>query len=114
MAATRAWLRFCGMEESASATIRAALAAAGVELVEADAGAACSGIVCFGSVDEGLLSLLREVHRAHVEVLAVAASSAALSTAEVWRVLEAGAADTLVWPADGSVARQIHARLERW
>jgi transcriptional regulator with GAF, ATPase, and Fis domain len=85
-----------------------------VELVEADSDAACSGIVCFASVNDELLSLLREVHRAHVDVLAVAASPAALNPAEVWRVLDAGAADTLVWPADGSVARQIHARLERW
>jgi transcriptional regulator with GAF, ATPase, and Fis domain len=102
------------MEESAAARIRTSLSHAGVDLVERPAGTACPGIVCFGSVTEELLALLSDAHRERLEVLAIAASPDAVNSAEVWRVLDAGAADTLVWPADGSAARQIHARLERW
>ena len=114
MAATRAWLRFCGMDESAAGRIRATLIEAGLDLVPSDARTERSGVVCFASVNDELLGLLNEVRQSRVAVLAIAASPTAIAPGDAWRLLSAGAADTMVWPLDGSAADQVRARLERW
>jgi len=103
----------CGLDESAAARIRTALADAGLHLSPRDARGARSGIICFGSVSEELIALLNEVRRSRVAVLAVAASPSAIRPGEAWLLLNAGAADAIVWE-DGSVTDQIRARLERW
>ena len=117
MAATRAWLCFCGVEESAAAGIRTALADAGLDLVSSDEGgrrAERSGVVCFSSVSDELIHLLHDFKRSHVPALALAASPSSLNPRETWRLLHAGAEDTLIWSTDGSAADQIRARLDRW
>jgi transcriptional regulator with GAF, ATPase, and Fis domain len=98
--------------DSVAAGIRTALETAGLDLALATS-AERSGIVCFSSVSDELVAFLRDVGRS-VAVLAVAASPAALNPDEAWRLLHAGAADTLTWSNDGSAVRRIQARLDRW
>jgi transcriptional regulator with GAF, ATPase, and Fis domain len=102
------------LDESAAARIRTAFAEAGLDFVATDARAERSGVVCFACVTDELLALLNDVRRSRVAVLAVAASPGAMKPGEAWRLLNAGAADTLVWPSDGSAADQVRARLDRW
>jgi transcriptional regulator with GAF, ATPase, and Fis domain len=118
MAATRSWICFCGLKESAAAEIRTALVDAGLELADGPA-ALQPGIVCFSDTGEELLDLLRQARQSGVPVLALSASTDAPNPDEAWRLLNAGAADTLVWHNDRScgdktIVRQILARLERW
>ena len=121
MPATRAWIRFCGMADSAAAEIRTALVDAGLDLAH-DAVASEPGIVCFSEESDEVLDLLHEARQSGVAVLALDAPGAATRTQnpdEAWRLLDAGATDTLVWhndrsSGDKSIVRQILARLERW
>jgi len=102
------------LDESAAARIRTAFAEAGLDFVAIDQRAERSGVVCFACVTDELLALLNDVRRSRVAVLAVATSPGAMKPGEAWRLLNAGAADTLVWPSDGSAADQVRARLDRW
>src|SRR5262245_19881414 len=126
MPATRSWICFCGLKDPAAAEIRTALTAAGLELSQGPV-ATQPGIVCFSDAGDELLDLLHEARQSGVPVLALsapAASTGAHNPDEAWRLLDAGAADTLVWPGDRSpgdkapdtktIIRQILARLERW
>ena len=113
MAATRAWIRFCGMKDLAAAEIRTALVAAGLDLAHGPV-ASQPGIVCFSDSGDELLDLLREARQSGIAVLALGASPDAPNPDEAWRLLDAGASDTLVWHDDGSAVLQILARLERW
>src|SRR4030095_984937 len=114
MAATRAWVRFCGVEDLAATRIRALLADSGMEIAATHSGTGQCGIICFAAVDDELLAALRECRRTRASVLAVATVPPALGPADAWRLLHAGASDTLVWADDGSAAHQIRARLDRW
>jgi transcriptional regulator with GAF, ATPase, and Fis domain len=113
MATTRAWVRFCGVDEFVAARIRTSLIDTEISVVSLSAAEPC-GILCFSTVNDELLALLRNCRNTQTAVLAVAVSSNALGPGEAWRLLHAGAADTLIWADDGSAAHQIRARLERW
>jgi transcriptional regulator with GAF, ATPase, and Fis domain len=61
-----------------------------------------------------LIARLHDIGRSGALIMALAASPTALAGGGAWRLLHAGAADTLVWSDDGSAARQIVAKLDRW
>jgi hypothetical protein len=107
----RAW--FLCSEESGAAGIRSAIAEAGVDL-STDAPTGRPGIICFSTITSELIALICSIRRSNALILALATSPAALSGGGAWRLLHAGAADTIVWNVDGSAARQVRARLERW
>jgi transcriptional regulator with GAF, ATPase, and Fis domain len=71
------------------------------------------GIVCFTDVTDELIARLHEFRRTGTRVLAVAALQTALAGGGAWRLLHAGATDTLVWTGDAA-AHQVLAKLERW
>jgi transcriptional regulator with GAF, ATPase, and Fis domain len=107
----RAWLRSCA-GEAVESSVKSALECAGVQVIPYPErhGQTCCGIVCFAQITEELLEILQEARRgggARVVALALA------KTPPVWRLLHAGASETLVWDGDGA-PRQIRARLERW
>jgi transcriptional regulator with GAF, ATPase, and Fis domain len=107
------WLRMCQCRESFETEIRAALAASGVPI--ATELRAPYGIVCFEKANEQLFAVLHEVRRdPHLRVLAVAASSLAVETGMIWRLLHAGASDVLFWSGKGGEAAQLAAKLQRW
>jgi transcriptional regulator with GAF, ATPase, and Fis domain len=105
------------MQDPAAAEIRTALVAAGLDIAQ-DPTASEPGIVCFSEAGDELLELLHEARQSGAAVLALGASGSH-GVDEAWRLLDAGAADTLGWDGDGSpdkktIVRQILARLERW
>lgn len=107
------WLRMCQCRESFDAEIRAALAANGIP-IEVDL-VRPYGIICFEKADEQVFGLLHEVRRdPRLRVLAVAASSFAVETGTIWRLLHAGASDVMFWSGDGGEAAQLAAKLQRW
>jgi len=113
MAAPRPWLRLCGVEESAAAPIRAAVAEAGVDVNDGDAQTGRSGLICFTSISDELLALLGDVRQSRAAVLALAVTPSAIKPDDEWLLLSAGAADTLGWHEEGAAAR-VRARLDRW
>jgi transcriptional regulator with GAF, ATPase, and Fis domain len=110
-----AWFRFCGVSGSIEADIRRGLSAAGIQLAPFDAGAVEPyGIVCFDQATEELFTMFREARsRVRPRILALAVSPSVCAPV-IWRLLHAGAADTLAWDDEGGVALQIRARLDRW
>lgn len=107
------WLRIRQCTESFEAEIRAALAAAGVQIEMDPAGP--YGVVCFETVDDYLFALLHEARRnSQCRVLAVAAPSHPAETAITWRLLHAGASDVLHWSGSGAGAAHLAAKLQRW
>jgi transcriptional regulator with GAF, ATPase, and Fis domain len=71
------------------------------------------GVVLFERCDAALFDALRLIC-AHATVLAVCAADHAPPAREMWAVLEAGAADLLLWPPDAPCVEQVLARLRRW
>jgi transcriptional regulator with GAF, ATPase, and Fis domain len=110
-----AWLHFNGTERSAENAIRAGLADCGVTLCPLANSTVGNGIVCLTEVSAELLQFLREIrHRVHGLVIALSVSTSKLQMGDTWRLLHAGAADTLAWDSHGEVSGHIRARLERW
>jgi transcriptional regulator with GAF, ATPase, and Fis domain len=71
------------------------------------------GIIGFSEMDQGLIALVRSMRGGAVaRVLALAVSKAVLQAGDVWRLLQAGAADVMEW-SDESVGDQIFAKVER-
>jgi transcriptional regulator with GAF, ATPase, and Fis domain len=105
-----AWFEACRCSPKLEAEICAELATAGVGFAEREN---CRfGVVCFTDVDEVLLSLLQAAARQACRVLAVAA--APVKDIPAWRLLDAGAADMLMWDSGGVTAKQISVKLKRW
>jgi transcriptional regulator with GAF, ATPase, and Fis domain len=74
---------------------------------------AAYGIIGFSEMEQGLLSLIHSLRsRVVPRVLALAVSQSVLRSGDVWRLLQAGAADVMEWSDEG-VAQQIFARVER-
>jgi transcriptional regulator with GAF, ATPase, and Fis domain len=111
-----AWFLFAGTDRSAEQGIRAVLSAVGLRLHPLDQSAPEGhGILCFSEVNDALLNLVREIRRnSYGRVLALRASSSVVPSSVIWRLLDAGASDTLAWDDEGTVARQIRAKLTRW
>lgn len=105
------WFRSCQCRESFEEELRSALAANAIP-IETDA-LGPYGIVCFEKVDERLFAALHEARcDPRRRVLAVAASSFAVDTGIIWRLLHAGASDVLLWSGLG--AAQLTAKFQRW
>src|SRR5437762_10837301 len=107
------WFQFRGIYDSTVDTIRAGLAECGILLC--GLGGTQGGILAFSKVDDELLQFIKEIRysmRGHV--LALAVSPSALNLGDPWRLLQAGATDTLVWEEGGVAAAQIRAKLDRW
>jgi DNA-binding NtrC family response regulator len=110
MQACSAWFQACGCTPAKEIEVRAELVTAGVSLASREG---CRfGVICFANVDEALLSLLQAAARQSCRVLAVAAGPA--KEVPAWRLLEAGASDTLPWSSGGKTAEQICVKLKRW
>ena len=83
------------------------------------------GLVFFAEVTVALCSFIQTCSRnGHDRLLAIATASTAMAGGHAWRLLQAGAADVLVWntspsltahhPAAPNPASAVAARLERW
>jgi transcriptional regulator with GAF, ATPase, and Fis domain len=106
-----AWFQACGCTPAKEVEVRAELAAAGVCLRRRED---CRfGVVCFANADDALFSLLQSAAQQCCQVLAVAAGPAK-EVVPAWRLLEAGAADTLTWSPGGETAEQVCVKLKRW
>lgn len=71
------------------------------------------GLAILAHVDGTVLSHLRQLAR-DAGVLAIAAGPTAPSTADMWSLLSAGAADVLSWSKASWTAAQVAARVARW
>ncbi|MEC5161055.1 MULTISPECIES: sigma-54-dependent transcriptional regulator [unclassified Janthinobacterium] len=71
------------------------------------------GVVLFDQPDAALLEALRQ-RCAQATVLAISTSAQALPVSDMRAVLDAGAADLLLWPPGSVCAEQVLARLSRW
>lgn len=73
------------------------------------------GILLFNEVNRHLSEVLYRTSRSGKErVLAIAASGAALPNPGTWQLLQAGAADVLVWDPSQEFALGVAMRLKRW
>ncbi|ETX02630.1 MAG: RNA polymerase subunit sigma-54 [Candidatus Entotheonella factor] len=73
------------------------------------------GVLCFDTISSELCDYLRMVsHGGAARVLAVATPETAITPADLWPVLQAGASDAFLWHRVPNPAAQIAARLERW
>ena len=113
--AAGAWFEFSGRDRSAEGGIRSGLAGTGVDLRPREGAGDGPGIVCFSTITDELIRLLHDLRRGACGlVLALAVSPSVIDSGTAWRLLEAGAADTLTWIQNGSTAKQVRARLDRW
>jgi transcriptional regulator with GAF, ATPase, and Fis domain len=71
------------------------------------------GVLVFDRPDRTTLDELRALSRSSM-VLAVSVSPCGLDTGAMWRVLDAGAADLLLWPTLPLRADDVASRLRRW
>ena len=72
------------------------------------------GLIFFDAVSEEVFELLRGLTRNRsTHVLAVALSREALAGSS-WQLLQAGAADVLVWDNPDAMARVVATRVQRW
>jgi transcriptional regulator with GAF, ATPase, and Fis domain len=111
------WLHFFGdgvLQDAES--IKRSLVNAGVDAQPLASGTAdCPGIVVFDAVSPDLCEFLRETSRNGAErVLAIALPDSTVDATELWALLDAGAADALLWDRVRDTASQIAARIERW
>jgi transcriptional regulator with GAF, ATPase, and Fis domain len=106
--------RFWGRDDSGESRIRQSVSAAGLELTSfGDSEKQPYGILAFSEMDQELVSLLRALRRGTgVRVLALAVRASVLRSGDVWRLLQAGAADVMEWIGE-SVAQQVFAKVER-
>jgi len=73
------------------------------------------GILLFNEATELLFRFLRDVsHGGLQRILAVAASSAALTKGRSWQLLQAGASDVFAWDSCADPASVVASRLARW
>jgi transcriptional regulator with GAF, ATPase, and Fis domain len=97
--------------------VEEALRAGGVELLDPDADPDPSvpALIWLSAVDDAALEIVRALNPGSArQVLVVADRPEVLGRGAVWRILEAGAADALVWDdQSGGLALAI-ARLRRW
>jgi transcriptional regulator with GAF, ATPase, and Fis domain len=71
------------------------------------------GVVVFDRMDDANLRELRVMTRS-ATVLAISTAPAGLDSARMWEVLEAGAADLLLWSKLPAATDQVVSRLQRW
>ena len=110
---THAWLHVSGSHDSTANRIRDGLNECGILVCGLEK--ARHGILVFSEVDDQVLQSIAEIqYRTRGYILTLAVSPSALNWSDVWRLLQAGAADVLTWDDGGVVAAQIRAKLDRW
>jgi transcriptional regulator with GAF, ATPase, and Fis domain len=95
------------------AQVAQTLADAAVEVRPVASAPAWRGLAVAGEVDATVLAQLRAL-AARGAVLAVATGANTGSTADMWELLAAGAADVVCWQEPAAAAAAIAARLARW
>jgi transcriptional regulator with GAF, ATPase, and Fis domain len=117
MAESRTWLHFCEQGELPSCLkVVSALAQAGLDATtwEEDTGEG-PGLVFFNSVTPQVYQSLSRLSRQGAEfVLALTRQRSALTSASIWGLLRAGAADVLGWENPEELAHAVAARIKRW
>ncbi|MQM29756.1 MAG: RNA polymerase subunit sigma-54 [Candidatus Accumulibacter phosphatis] len=112
--ATPAWLEFLGPVPTAlRAQVMALFKMAAIDVLATRREAGGLGIAVLAQADDGVLDALRELVR-DSSVLAIAVGAGQWDPAAMWRVLDAGAADLLLWPALPATADDVACRLQRW
>lgn len=106
----------CGLDQTIVANrYERALRDAGVDIEGvADDQAQRFGVLFFEEPSEPVHRLLREGSRGGQARIVAVEVRRPLRAEEAWGLLEAGAADVLVWNRDRESAERIKARLERW
>src|SRR5438034_5320084 len=110
---THAWLHASGSHDSTANRIRDGLNECGILVCGLEK--ARHGILVFSDIDDHLLRSIAEIQcRTRGCVLTLAVSPSVLNGSDIWRLLQAGAADVLTWNDGGLVAAHIRAKLDRW
>jgi transcriptional regulator with GAF, ATPase, and Fis domain len=111
------WIRYQGQDFSTLYhSVDEALAAAGISICQhAEDTAQAFGILFFDEIDERLYELIEETsQRGLRRILAITPNPEVLRKKEIWRLLQAGASDVLVWQDPEQAASSVVARLKRW
>ena len=89
---------------------------AGIALHDFDLGSTEGhGLLFFDEMNQHVLDFLYETSNGcNGRILAVASSGAIPDTDDIWRMLQAGAADVLYWNSLFNPVEEVAARLERW
>jgi hypothetical protein len=100
--------RFWGRDDLGESRIRQSVSEAGLELTSfGNSEKQPYGIVAFSEMNQELVSLIRALRRGTAaRVLALAVRASVLRSGDVWRLLQAGAADVMEWIGE-SVAQPI-------
>jgi len=107
-----AWLRFLGaLPDTARLQLTALLEQSGIATRAATQHPEGLGIVVFEQPDPAVLDELRELTRTSTTL---AVSLCKLDPRAMWSVLDAGAADLLLWPTLPAQASDVACRLQRW
>jgi transcriptional regulator with GAF, ATPase, and Fis domain len=88
------------------------LAASGIETGQAPYPESSLGLVLLHDVSAGLIDWLERATR-HATVLALALTEAGLAVEQTWQLMNAGAADVIVWRHVPPTAEDIAARIDR-
>jgi transcriptional regulator with GAF, ATPase, and Fis domain len=104
--------RFWGRDDLSESRMRRVVSQAGLELTSfEDSEKQPYGIIGFSEMSEGLVALIRSLRGVVPRVLALAVSESALQRRDLWRLLQAGAADVMEW--GDACGQQIVAKVER-
>lgn len=95
------------------AGVVAALESAGLHPQASGARVPGFGLALVDGVDPGVLDQVRSLAGGS-KVLAAAVGARTPSAADMWALLDAGAADVLTWPGARIDCGQVRARLQRW
>ncbi len=89
---------------------------AGIALHDFDLGSTEGhGLLFFDEINQHILDFMYEISNVcNGRILAVALSPSILAHDDIWRMLQAGAADVLSWNSLFNPVEEVAARLERW
>ncbi|SFN98366.1 Sigma-54 interaction domain-containing protein [Nitrosospira briensis] len=106
---------FCSSNSISERALINALAAAGISALSSDRGEQKPIILFFDKFDDGLCERVQELSDSGTErVFAIASSEVALTNADTWTLLHAGASEVFVWNHSADPAAEIACRIERW